>query len=161
MKPVLFFDIDGCFHPQAQAKLDQNQKIVRSENDGLFCWAEPFIDLIIKFPSLDLVCHSNWRKYLSHDELLPALPDEIAERTVGITDKNADRHEAIIRYCQKHEVKDFVVMDDDLWAFPHKYPNLIWLPEDKGLSLEQSCDLLQQRVRGICCDDKKPKRSPC
>ena len=77
---ILFYDIDGCLHPQGVAT-EIDCEIYRGVGDGLFVWAPILAELIAPYPDLKLVCHSTWRNLYTIEQLVSKhLPLALASR---------------------------------------------------------------------------------
>lgn len=133
---VLFYDIDGCFHPHGRAKFNDERTVHRAPDDGLFEWAPLLQKILDEFPSIQLVCHSTWRNLYTFDDLKKQLPNILAERTIGITKPYRDRHLSIMEYAEAAGITNYVILDDDPWAFPSKLDRLVLVPSDTGISSE-------------------------
>lgn len=149
IKVAFFYDIDGFFHPYDQPRRDENRKIIRSPNDGLFVWASLLKPILDEFPDAEGYCHSHWRNFCTLDELKAELPSFLAERTVGMTDKHIDRYEAIVSCAEKNEITIYLMLDDDPWAFPRGTKNLVIVPSDTGLSAPGAVEKVREAFAAV------------
>lgn len=148
-RKTLFFDIDGCFHPHGVAKFNDIGTVYRAPDDGLFAWVDLLKPLLDEFPDLELVCHSSWRNLYTIDDLKKELPSLLADRTVGITEPYRDRHLGITEYAKENGCTQYVILDDDAWAFPSKTAELVLVPSHLGLSAPTAVNDLAQAIRNL------------
>lgn len=148
-KPILFFDIDGCLHAHGTARANEDRTIYRGDDDGLFVWCHPLIDLLAKNPDVMLVCHSSWRQRYSRAGLLAQLPPLLAQRTIGVTSAMPDRLESIRDYVKVNKVQSYRILDDDAWAFPARLPELVLVDSTTGLSTTAAQALLAEAFAAL------------
>lgn len=146
---TLFYDIDGCFHPHGTAKFNEFNKVHRAPDDGLFVWAELMGPLLLEFPQLQLVCHSTWRNLYTLEELKEQLPDVLAERTVGVTMPYMDRHKSITDFAEKAGLTNYIMLDDDPWAFPVKITGLVLVPSETGVATRGAMEELREAIAAM------------
>lgn len=122
-------------------------------------WAEALETLLDEFPSVDLVCHSTWRKFYDLDELRRELPPKLATRTVALVPPIADKDRAVAAYRAEHRLsaQDCAILEDDPWGFPDSTPNLVIVPSTTGLSLPAAQDALRTVLRTLCAPTVAPK----
>jgi hypothetical protein len=130
---VIFLDIDGVLHPGDLAEMtDHDGRYLLVEKTGLFCWA-PILERLLGGRDLRIVIHSTWRLTFEHEEILARFPAGLRGRILGMTEGHG-RYQSILNYITHNSLTDYVVLDDDVDAFPANWPPLIACPYDSGLS---------------------------
>jgi hypothetical protein len=129
---AIFFDIDGCFHPQGAAKHTRNGEIHPS-SDPLFIWAEGFLEIIKPYHNVALVCHSLWRLMMTDGGVYWSLPELMQERFLTCT-RESDRYGSIVKTATDFGFKEYIIIDDSPGEFPKKLPNFVECDSSVGLS---------------------------
>jgi len=143
---ALYYDIDGCCHAHGTAKRNEHDQVRRFDGDGLFVWASKLQPILDEFPELALFCHSHWGNLYSAEEMYQQLPTLLALRTNAIVRPHNDRHMAIRAHAKESGVKNYVVLDDDAWAFPLGTPNIVIVPSETGLSTPGAVEMLRNTI---------------
>jgi hypothetical protein len=140
--PFLFLDFDGVLHPDDAAYLDNDSK---PEGLLLFRWAPVLMEILSKFPDVKVVISSSWRFMWEYEELLSFIPEDLRSRIVGITNPNLNRYPAIADYVEKHEIKNYVILDDMPLEFPRVCKELIICKPTKGVNNPLVIKKLEER----------------
>jgi hypothetical protein len=145
MKTTLFLDLGGPCHPAQSVVLGRDGKMY---GDDAFCWLEPLLQILDEWPGVDVVVHSTWRFIDETDaELKARLPEALARRVLCATPRDiTGRHESIQAYCEQHAIEQFVILDDELLAFPPGLPQLIDCSRG-GLSNPETVQALRDALR--------------
>lgn len=154
-RPVLFLDIDGVLHPDDAVYFDGRPP--RPMGVGLFRWKKLLMDVLEKFPQVEVVVSSAWRWIFSYDDLMHYLPPEIAAKVTDVTDPEIQhRWLAIQDFIAKNKVTKFVILDDDWEAFPKKnFPELVKCFSKSGLSNLMTLNHLESQLERICNGQEK------
>lgn len=122
---ILFLDFDGVLHP-ASRELDPRL--------GHFCWL-PYLERVLEpHPDVRVVVHSTWR-YDHRDDELRALLGSLAPRYAGSAPRGP-RDQAIgyVLQANKHQVVDYLVLDDQADSFVDSGLNVLLVDPKTGLS---------------------------
>lgn len=121
---IIFTDIDGVFH---------------DGDTPLFVWAEHLWDLVAPYRVM-LVIHSSWRHTNSLDEIRSRFPGYMKERILACTE-GADPYESVMRFVEMSDVRDFIVIDDDVSRFP-----IDWISAGRFILCETGTGLSSRSV---------------
>lgn len=116
----LFLDIDGVLNSFDDYKMT-GKEFLEKLNDISFILSEKQIKLlnrIIKEYNPKIVLSSYWRTRYKLEEINKMFKDNgFIGEIVGMTDENGKEHierwSQIKRYIDKHNVKNFIILDDD------------------------------------------------
>ena len=123
MSSLIFLDFDGVLHPQNYLRFAEINGELTLLRDERFCWAPDFLDLIHGF-NCALVIHSSWRTLHTLAQIKGMLPPALAAR-VQATTGPGERYDSIVSYVEKHQVADFLILDDAADEFPPGLSNLV------------------------------------
>jgi hypothetical protein len=138
---AIFFDIDGCFHPQGAPKWARDGDLLPT-SDPLFIWAEAFEEIIKPYHNVPLICHSMWRMITTQGVLYRALPPVMQSRYLDCTSGN-DRYGSIQSFAEAFGFKKYIIIDDDASEFPKKLDNFVECNSHTGMS----CSTAQASLR--------------
>jgi len=151
MKTV-FLDIDGVLHPDGTASVstldDGHGLLIAAENlfvtgAALFCWLPVLLELLRDTP-VTIVIHSSWRNQFELAQIVRHFPDSLQQRVRGAT-VGADRHSSILSFAAQHDVREYVVLDDQPQWFPLDWPPLIVCDPEHGISAQD----VQEQIRAF------------
>lgn len=133
MSKVLFLDVDGVLHPNG-AVMEMSDGTISSIK--AFRWLDILIKCLDGFPDIEVVLHSSWRHgWPVIEDLKKMLPKYLASKVVGVTPLDTfDRYPSILEYIDNHQVTDYVIVDDDKYAFPLGLATLVLCDSNTGLS---------------------------
>jgi HAD domain in Swiss Army Knife RNA repair proteins len=146
-KPTLFLDIDGVLHSDSDAWFTDNNGV----GGNVFRWLLRFLDLMEKFPNVQVVLHSSWRYCWKTDsELFQNVPESLVKLIVATTGREIiGRWESIQAYIKKHNIVKFVVLDDMRYEFPWDLEQLVWCKPTKGISDPDTFNKLATKLEEI------------
>ena len=147
-QPIVFLDFDGVLHPADYLSFKTiNDELVLA-SDARFCWVEDLWNLIHNF-DCHLVIHSSWRNSYTLDQLRGLLPTELGKRVVGLT-VGENRHQSILAYVQKTQVKSYIILDDAADEFPRECVELLLCENNMGISNPEIQNKLIQFLKEFC-----------
>lgn len=156
-RTVLFLDLDGPMHPVGASRIDDRGQLV---GEGLFRWWPELAVILEDFPLVDIVIHSSWRRFWpSLEYLRPLLPEDLAERVVGLTSSDIPgRYDSITRYISEHGVRSYVIVDDQEFEFEPGCKNLVLCDAQSGLGDPGAQQQLRRALTqaGICTSIPQP-----
>lgn len=129
---VIFFDIDGCFHPPGSAEYNRNGEILPSSKP-LFVWSPEFEEIIRPYTNVALICHSMWRLIMTEGGVYRALPPLMQERFLTCT-QEINRYDSIVKTATDFGFKEYIIIDDDMSEFPKGLTNLVECNSAVGMS---------------------------
>ena len=147
-QPIVFLDFDGVLHPADYLNFNTINGELVLANDSRFCWAEDLWNLIREF-DCHLVIHSSWRNSYTLDQLRDLLPTELGKRVVGLT-VGENRHQSILAYVQKTQVKSYIILDDAADEFPRECVELLLCENNMGISNPEIQNKLIQFLKEFC-----------
>ena len=107
---VLFLDFDGVLHPDGEAALDENFRLL--PNPNLFCWKGLLHELLEPHPEVQIIVSSDWRR-LFDDENLVRLLGPLGNRFVGIVETlGGPRSQEILGEAARRSIERWVALDD-------------------------------------------------
>lgn len=123
--PTLFVDFDGTLHV-GHAAMDEYGTISLDTGRPLFEFAPVLIDLLMPYPTVELVLTTSWLLTLSADQVTELLPYELARRVVDTTRhvrprlcdvlKGIERTQVISRYAAGKQLKHWLAIDGSVFA---------------------------------------------
>lgn len=109
-KVVLFLDFDGVLHPDGEAALDENFRLL--PNPNLFCWKGLLYELLEPHPEVQIIVSSDWRR-LFDDENLVRLLGPLGNRFVGVVETlGSPRSQEILEEAARRSIERWVALDD-------------------------------------------------
>jgi hypothetical protein len=121
---TLFLDFDGVLHP------------VSAGVGAYFAHVERLAE-VLTTAECEIVVSSSWRFHFDLESILDKMPDAIARRIVGVTGDpcvNAyARYSEILEYLKLNPSADWRALDDSVFEFPEKCPELILCNPSTGL----------------------------
>lgn len=140
---ILFLDYDGVLHPDDVYLIHEKGVTLSCENHSLFEHAELLADVLEPHQNVRIVLSTSWCHVLSFKEAKERLPERLRSRVRGSTwhssrDKyewNAlTRFQQIIGYVNRHNVQDWIALDNDDYGWPeHKRDYLVHTDDKDGL----------------------------
>jgi len=107
---VLFLDFDGVLHPDGEAALDENFRLL--PNPNLFCWKGLLHELLKPHPEVQIIVSSDWRR-LFDDESLVRLLGPLGNRFVGVVETlGSPRSQEILGEAARRSIERWVALDD-------------------------------------------------
>lgn len=119
---VIFLDVDGVLN--CETTTDSVGHYIGIEDGKIRLLAK-----IVRNTNADIVLTSTWKEFWYREENKKALQDDLANHledklhTYGLyvldktEDRAFDRGEGILRWNREHDVKQFVILDDNLFDF--------------------------------------------
>lgn len=136
MDKVLFLDIDGVLNSEEYI-INRDKKV----KDDIDIKKVFLLEGIVRKTNCSVVLSSSWR-FLGLERINNALGDlgsyiSIKHHT---TLKRGDRGKQILEYIKKHNIKDYVVLDDEIIDIKNYIPKerLVKTSWEKGLQKEHS-----------------------
>ena len=125
MKKILFLDFDGVLHAE-DVYIVNGQPVLMQNGHRLFEHAELLAELLTGREDIDIVLSTTWVRVKGYDYAKYRLPESLQEKVIGSTyhsqiDRfwlHATRYEQIARYVQRHNVHDWLALDDDDDGWP-------------------------------------------
>lgn len=127
--PTLFLDFDGTLHA-GHAVLDDKDQITLDSGRQLFEFAPLLVELLMPYPTVEIVLTTSWLQSLSVDRVVAYLPTELARRVVGTTkdikprlsyeQSGAGRTDVITSYAYGKRLKNWLAIDDSVYG-AHKF----------------------------------------
>ncbi len=107
---VLFLDFDGVLHPDGEAALDENFRLL--PNPNLFCWKELLHELLEPHPEVQIIVSSDWRR-LFDDESLVRLLGQLGDRFAGVVETlGGPRSQEILGAAARRSIERWAALDD-------------------------------------------------
>lgn len=136
-------DYDGVLHPN-EAYMTKQGVVLRCDGYNLFEYAEVLANLLEPYPHVKIVLSTSWVWALSFAEAKKRLPARLQERIIGATwhSRMDERHvwteytryEQINTYISRHQITNWVAIDDDAHGWPEgKRHHLIHTDEWGGI----------------------------
>jgi hypothetical protein len=120
--PTLFVDFDGTFHI-GRASMSEDGTISLNTGRPLFEFAPLLIELLEPYASVQLVLTTSWLMTLSPEDVVAAMPHELALRVAGTTHRIKPRlndvlngtHRACVINCyaQTMKLQHWLAIDED------------------------------------------------
>lgn len=103
--------------------------------------------MLDELPEVVVVLHSSWRNlFETDDELRTVLPPGLASRVVACTPREvASRYASIQAYVARYGVQRYVIVDDEVAAFPEGVENLVVVPA-AGLDDPDTIDSIRRAL---------------
>lgn len=97
---VVFLDFDGVLHP----KMTGNFELLPN-----------FIKILNEFPKVLVVISSNWKDEINSGALISIFGSKYVDRVIGKTETlvYGNRQNEIYNFVSKHNIKNFIAIDDD------------------------------------------------
>jgi len=109
-RAVLFLDFDGVLHPDGEAALDENFRLLPNAN--LFCWLKILNEILEPHPDVQIVVSSDWRR-LFDDENLVRLLGPLGGRFAGVVETlESPRSQEILGEAARRSIERWVALDD-------------------------------------------------
>jgi len=154
MKTV-FFDFDGVLHPST-AILDVDRMALSIDplatiaRHNLLRWAPLVEDVLAQCEQqtgedYTIAVHSSWRKssWATNAVIRQAL-GPLGRRFLGVTNPQMQRQESIADLCERCEITDYLIVDDDRSAFVPGTSNLVVTNPLLGMSDPRCLDELRR-----------------
>lgn len=107
---VLFLDFDGVLHPDGEAALDENFRLL--PNPNLFCWLKILNEILEPHPEVQIIVSSDWRR-LFDDENLVRLLGPLGNRFIGLVEQlGGPRSEEILGESYRRAIDRWIALDD-------------------------------------------------
>lgn len=155
---ILFLDFDGVLHPH-EVYMYQGQEVVlkAGPEHRLFEHADQLATLLEPFPEVHIVLSTSWCMALRrYDKAREYLPKSLHPRLVGATWHSAkdyyrwmsmSRFEQIHEYVSRHQVINWLAIDDDDDRWPDEYRDmLVHTDEWHGLGRPETQRELQEKL---------------
>ena len=146
--PTIFLDFDDVLHPADYLDFHTINGELVLVSDARFCWADDLWHLISEF-DCHLVIHSSWRNSYTLDQLRSQLPTALGKRVVGFT-VGENRHQSILAYVQKTQVKSYIILDDAADEFPRECVELLLCKDNMGISSPEIQKKMTQFLKKFC-----------
>lgn len=109
-RAVLFLDFDGVLHPDGEAALDENFRLLPNAN--LFCWLKILNEILEPHPDVQIVVSSDWRRFFD-DENLVRLLGPLGSRFAGVVETlGSPRSQEILGEAARRSIERWVALDD-------------------------------------------------
>lgn len=168
---ILFLDFDGVLHPH-EVYMYHGRGIVleAGPEHRLFEHAELLANLLEPFPEVHIVLSTSWCQSLKgFDKAKGYLPESLQQRLIGATWHsgkerhrwyNLTRYEQIHEYVIRHQVFNWLAIDDDGEEWPEKQLNsLVYTDEWLGLGKPETQQELREKLLRLreTGGDREPK----
>ena len=112
-------------HPE-NVYLIKGQPVLTKESHGLFEHADLLADLLSGSEHIRIVLSTTWVRVKGYDYAKSRLPKSLQERVIGSTYHSrinefwlhSTRFQQIARYIKRHNVEDWLALDDDDEGWP-------------------------------------------
>ena len=139
-KKYLFLDIDGVLNSFDDYKMS-GKSFLKNLNNISFILSGKQINLlnqIVEKYNPTIILSSYWRTRYSLDEINKLFRErgfigEITDKTDEIGEEHKQRWNQIKRYIKEHDVKNFIILDDEKISENETCPNFIKTNSYKGL----------------------------
>lgn len=156
--PILFLDYDGVLHPD-DVYCIKGQVVLKNNNILLFEWSPLLAEALRPHPQVRIVLSTNWVRIFGFEEARDRLLIELQQRVIGSTWHSSfdlirwarlSRYEQIAQYLQRHSVKRWLAIDDDvqIWGEEH-LEQLIELDPAQGLTQPGKLDELRNKLHTL------------
>lgn len=174
---ILFLDFDGVLHPN-EVYVYHGRGIVLETGPEhcLFEYAELLVTLLEPFPEVHIVLSTSWCSSLKRFDVVKGhLPEVLQQRVTGATWHSAKEHyrwlsltryEQIQEYVSRHQVDNWLAIDDDGDTWPDKQRHTLvhtdaWLGLGKPETQQELQDkLLRLRESGGAREPKPIRLLP-
>ena len=148
-RKILFLDFDGVLHPSCVFRNNDGVIYLSDPEHTLFEYADILAENLSRFSNIEVVLSTSWVSAIGFDETLEKLPKAIQEKVIGSTYPCPDdltRFEQIMRFCIRHEVMEWIAVDDDNFMWPEKLNHhLVLTDSDEGLgNAKAQLDLVEK-----------------
>jgi hypothetical protein len=140
---ILFLDYDGVLHPDEVYLTRAKGIVLRADGHNLFEHAELLADTLESHQDVRIVLSTSWVHALDFNKAKARLPERLQSRVKGSTwhssgnkyEWNAlTRYQQIMRYVLRHNLQDWLALDNDDVGWPdHKRHHLIHTDDWGGL----------------------------
>lgn len=155
--PTLFLDFDGVLHPDA-AYREGERIVLRADGFALFEWVGILHDLLMPYPTVQVVLSTSWVRVLGFDVARSHLPEHLRRRVVGATWHetaprrwdNLTRYDQIRHSIERHRHVRWLAIDDNDagWADEHR-DNLVLTDPLLGLGASAAQADLREKLERL------------
>ncbi len=149
MKKILYLDFDGVLHPVDAAKSVMTDDGIKVEGEELFRWNDKLKNILDQHKDISIVISSSWRYLHSMDEMKSRLGDLSSYVEDIVAKERGNRFDLISKDFESRGADSFIVLDDDVYAFPENCEQLIACDADIGISDEE----VQKKLHLMCSSD--------
>ncbi len=147
---IVFLDFDGVLHPNEdflKHPLHHYQRrgiVLECDGHSLFEHVGVLEEILEPHPQAKIVLSTSWVVALGFNRAKGHLPTALQNRVIGATYHSAQgdrnwwwgltRHEQIARYVRRHNLHQWIAIDDDECGWPeNQYHRLVHTDEWAGL----------------------------
>lgn len=151
-KLILFLDFDGVLHPNEAYQVPGHGIVLKMDGHNLFEHADTLASALDAHRDVDVVLSTSWVWTIGFCQSKARLPAPLQERIIGSTwNSSMNRHywnsltryEQIKMYVNRHQVKNWIAIDDNDFKWPEKKrQHLIYTNEYGGLGTVGALDEL-------------------
>lgn len=176
---ILFLDFDGVLHPSEVYHTRGSGIILRADGHNLFEHADLLVELLSPYPDVQIVLSTSWVAALrSYDRAKKYLPQALQERVFSATWHSSyghhsagwgwgsefdrfswnalTRHEQIRRYVRRHELVNWLEIDDDDAGWPDDQRHLLVCTNELGGLGDKSAQAdLVAKLEGLSVKQRK------
>lgn len=156
---ILFLDYDGVLHPDEVYMVRGKGVVLRCDGHNLFEYADLLTDALTPHADVRIVLSTSWVHALSFNEAKKRLPENLQVRIEGATYHSAGnkyewnaltRYQQIMRYVLRHNVQNWLALDNDAEGWPdNKRHHLVHTDDWGGLGgTIGALDDLQTKLKG-------------
>lgn len=123
--PTLFVDFDGTLHV-GNAYIDDANDITLDTGRPLLEFAPLLVDLLARYPDVEIVLTTSWSRRLPEERVVAYLPPELRKRVVGTTCSikprrsyvldGTERTYVIASYAYGKRLKHWLALDDAVFG---------------------------------------------
>lgn len=153
---ILFLDFDGVLHPDEAYFVRGKVVQLRADGHTLFEHAELLAEVLDAHQDVHVVLSTSWVQALGFNAAKARLPEQLQARIMGSTWHSAGnkyewnaltRYQQIMRYVLRHNVQDWLAIDNDDYGWPANKRHLLVHTDDwMGLGSDVSLDELKEKL---------------
>jgi HAD domain in Swiss Army Knife RNA repair proteins len=123
---IVFLDFDGVLHPNAAYKV-RGGALLKASDHALFEHESRLVQALAMYPEIRIVLSTSWVSHFGFEYTKECVCDALQLRIKGATwhssmNKNhwetLTRYEQIELYVQRHNLIEWVAIDDDVLGWP-------------------------------------------
>ena len=157
---IVFLDFDGVLHPNEVFLYPKRGIVLECDGHALFEHADVLLQILEPHPQVKIVLSTSWVVALGFNRAKGRLPKGLQNRVIGATYHTAQgersvwwamtRHEQIARYVRRHNLVNWVAIDDDDHGWPEdqRY-HLVHTDEWAGLGQLAAQSSLAEKIASM------------
>jgi hypothetical protein len=140
---LIFLDYDGVLHPNEVYQIPGRGIVLTTDGHNLFEYTDLLAVALKGHPDVRIVLSTSWVRTIGFKKSKARLPTCLQERVIGSCWHSSldqyywntlTRYEQISMYVTRHQVQNWLAIDDDDYKWPdNKRQHLIHTDEQGGL----------------------------